>query len=401
MPSYSFEAKSFDGRIKRGKIEAVDSSELAKILRREGLILVRFKEEKPRKFIFPLLKRVSLSEKIFFTKNLGVMISAGVPIIQALWTLSQQTNNRFFKKTILEIRDMVTKGESFSNSLLYFPSIFPSLYQNIIKAGEESGKLEESLRSLSYYMEREYELRNKIRGAMIYPLILISAMLGIGILMLVLVVPKLAETFKELEIQLPLTTRIVIGLGTIVAKYWAFLFLGVLLFFVLFFQLLKRRPIKKIFDNILLRLPAISNIVKKNNSALLSRTLASLLSAGLDLPLALEITAHTVGNLQYQELLLTSAERVRKGEKLSEILKSAPKIIPFTISSMVEVGEMTGETSTILEKIANFYDDEVTQLMKNISSIIEPVMLLLIGGAIGFFAISMVQPMYSMLQAIK
>jgi type IV pilus assembly protein PilC len=403
MPKYSFLAKSLDGRTETGVLEAKDEFELAKMLRERGLILIKVekkKEKKKFKFSLPF-RGVSLSEKLFFTRNLKVMISAGVPLPRAIVSLSQQTKNKKFKTTLEKISEKIVKGEKFSDVLSLFPQIFNEFYQNMIKVAEETGKLEDILEILAKQMERENELKSKIKGAMIYPAVIVCALIGVGILMLVMVVPKLAETFKELEVQLPLTTRIVISLGTFLAKNFLFLFIFLIFLIFLLFQFLRTKIGKRMFDKILLSLPIFSSLVKKSNSASTARSLSSLISAGVSLPKALEITANTLGNVFYKEALFQAAEKVRKGGRLSESLKSYQKIYPLTLISMIEVGEETGETSEVLSKIADFYESEVTDTAKNLASVIEPILMLIIGGAVGFFAVSMVQPMYSMLQAIK
>jgi type IV pilus assembly protein PilC len=329
------------------------------------------------------------------------MISAGVPLPRAILSLSQQTKNKKFKIALEKISERIVKGEKFSDAISYFPQIFNEFYQNMIKVAEETGRLEEVLEILARQMERENELRSKIIGAMIYPAVIVCALIGIGFLMLVVVVPKLAETFKELEVQLPMTTRIVISLGTFLEKN--FLILLVSLIFIIFFliQFLRTRIGKRIFDKISLSIPIFSSLVKKSNSASTARSLSSLISAGVSLPRALEITANTLGNVFYKDALIEAAEKVKKGGKLSESLKAYQKIYPLTLISMIEVGEETGETSEVLSKIADFYESEVSDTAKNLTSIIEPVLMLIIGAAVGFFAISMVQPMYSMMGAIK
>ncbi len=404
MPKYHFEARTFGGEIRKGEIEAKNLQELIKILKDQGLFLIKVsgEKEKKRKFRIPSISfGVSLADKMFFTRNLKVMVSAGLPLTKALFSLANQVKSKTFKKAILEIRERVEKGESFSQALNLFPRIFPPIYQNMVKVGEESGRLEEVLEILAKQLEREHELKSKVKGAMIYPAVVVSAMIGIGILMLVMVVPKLAETFEELEIELPPTTKFVIFLGNFLSKNFLFFFFGIIIFFLAFNWFLKTKRGKKIFDSLILKIPIISNISRKQNSALFTRTLSSLISAGVSLPRALEITAGTLGNVFFQEALIDGAERVKKGERLSQVLKEYQKFIPLTTISMIEVGEETGETAQILEKLADFYEDEITNATKNLASVIEPVLLLLIGGAVGFFAISMVQPMYSMLQSIK
>lgn len=403
MKKFFFEAKTQEGKRQTGEMEASDVFELAKILKKEGLFLIRAKEKKEekKKISFFSFSRVSITEKLFFTRNLKIMISAGVPLVKAILTLSNQTKSRVFKKSLSEIAQKISKGEALSRALSHYPNIFSELYQNMIKVGEEGGKLEEVLEILAVQMEKEHELKSKVKTAMIYPAVVISAMVGVGFLMLVLVIPKLAATFKELQIQLPLTTQIVIFLGMALKNYWWGIFFGIFLFVLILIRVLKTKVGKKIFDQILFKIPVISEIVKKNNSAMTARTLSALISAGVSLPRSLEICARTLGNIFYQEALIKGSERVKSGEKLSQVLREYQKFIPLTLITMVEVGEETGETGKILEKLANFYEEEVSNITKNLASVIEPILLLLVGAAVGFFAISMVQPMYSMLQAIE
>lgn len=407
MPEYFYSAKSFQGEIKKGTLLAKDQSELARILHQEGYFLIsaslNAKEVKKGKFSIslPFFGGVSLAEKMFFTRNLQVMVGAGISLPRSIRVLAGQMKSKKFKTSLMDIADEITKGRSFSESLKSYPNIFPELFQSIIKVGEETGTLEEALKTLTQQMEREHELRSKIKGAMVYPAVITCAMIGIGILMLIMVVPRLAETFKELKIELPLTTRFVIGLGNFMAKRW---YLGILIIIAAIFLLrlsLRTRIGKRIIDKIVLKIPIISPIIKKTNSAYTARTLSSLFSSGVPIVRALEVVSRSLGNAYFKEAMSDVAEKVRKGTKLSEALKIYQNIYPVIVIQMIEVGEETGETSEILKKLAEFYEEEVTNATKNLSAVIEPVLMLFIGAAVGFFAISMVQPMYSMLGAIK
>ncbi len=403
MPRYFYTAKSFKGELQSGILEAKDEKSLARTLRQEGLILIRAEpEEKKRKFeiSFPSFG-VPLTEKMFFTRNLQVMISAGLPLPRALQTLAAQSKSKKFKKALIDIAQDITKGKNLSDSLTHHPDIFPELFQNMVKVGEEAGTLEGVLKILAQQMEKENALRSKIKGAMIYPAVIICAMIGIGILMLITVVPKLAETFEELEIELPLATRIVINLANFLAQKWYLVIIILISLVFLFFQFLKTKVGKKIIDALMLKIPIISPIIRKTNSAYTLRTLSSLISAGVSLPRSLEITSGTLGNIFYQEAIWQMVEKVRKGEKLSEALKPYENIYPPTVIQMISVGEETGETTSILEKLADFYEEEVSNAAKNLTAIIEPVLMIIVGAAVGFFAVSMIQPMYSMLGAIK
>ena len=405
MPNYNYFAKSLKGEIRSGTLEAKNEKELARFLRQEGYVLISVNlETKKRKLeiSLPFLKQsVSLTDKMMFTRNLQVMVSAGISLPRAIRTLSLQTKNKRFQRILLEVVEEINKGKSLSDALVKHPDAFSELFQNMIKVGEESGTLEEVLKVLTRQMEKDYELKSKIKGALIYPAVIVCAMIGIGILMLIMVVPKLAVTFEELGTELPPTTRFVIGLGTFLAQKW---FIVVLIVVILFFFLrlsLKTKNGKKILDGLILKLPAVSALVKKTNSASTSRTLSSLIASGVPLLRSLEIISGTLGNFYFHQAITDSIDKVRKGQKLSEALSPYQNLYPPLVIQMLEVGEETGETAEILGKLSDFFEDEVTNTTKNLSAVIEPVMMLLIGGAVGFFAISMIQPMYSMLGAIK
>jgi type IV pilus assembly protein PilC len=405
MPNYSYFAKSFKGEIKSGTLEVKNEKELARFLRQEGYILISANLETKKKKIeifLPFFKKsVSLTDKMMFTRNLQVMVSAGISLPRAIRTLSLQTKNKNFQQILLEVAEEINKGNSLSDALIKYPNFFSELFQSMIKVGEESGTLEEVLKVLTRQMERDYELKSKIKGALIYPAVIVCAMIGIGVLMLVMVVPKLAATFEELGAELPPTTRFVIGLGTFLAQKW---FIVILIIAIVVFILrlsLKTKNGKKILDGLVLKLPAISSLIKKTNSASTSRTLSSLISSGVPLLRSLEIISGTLGNFYFHQAIADSIEKVRKGQKLSEALSSYQNLYPPLVIQMLEVGEETGETAEILGKLSDFFEDEVANTTKNLSAVIEPVMMLLIGGAVGFFAISMIQPMYSMLGAIK
>lgn len=411
MPKYFFTAKSQKGRSYSNSREARDRQELARMLRQEGYVLISAIEEgaSKRKFEIskflksgiPLLSNVSSKEKIMFTRNLQVMISAGIALPQALRTLSLQAKNKKLKKTLLEIIESVIKGKTFSESLARHPSVFSELFCSMVMVGEESGTLEENLAILTRQMERDYELKSRIKGALMYPVVIITAMIGIGIMMLIVVVPTLADTFKDLGIELPLTTKIVIGLGMFLAEKW---YVVILILIVLAFVLqiiLKTKNAKKRIDAITLRLPIISPLIKKNNAAYTIRTLSSLITAGVSLVRSLEIIAGTTKNFYFKQALTEAVKRVKRGERLSVALRPYQSIYPIAVIQMIEVGEETGETSRVLDKLGNFFEEEVTRETKNLVSIIEPILMLLVGGVVGFFAVSMVQPMYSMLSGIK
>ncbi len=405
MPKYFYTAKSLKGEIKIGVLETEDVHQLAKTLKEQGFILIKAEieeEAKKEKFkiTLPFLGGVSLQEKIFFTRNLQVMITAGLSLPRALAALASQSRNKKFQKALLNIREEIVKGKRFSEASAKYPDIFSELFLNMVKVGEEAGTLEDVLKILSRQMEKENELKSKVKGAMLYPAVIVVAMVGIGILMLIMVVPKLADTFEELEMELPVTTQLVISLATFLVEKWYLVILILIFLILILLRATKTKKGKRAIDTLLLKIPIASPIIRKTNSASTVRTLSSLIASGVPIVRSLEIVSGTLGNIYFKEAIEEAAEKVRKGEKLSDALKPYQDIYPVTVIQMIAVGEETGETSSILSKLADFFEEEIGRDTENLASIIEPVIMIVIGAAVGFFAISMIQPMYSMLEAL-
>lgn len=407
MPAYSYTAKSFEGEIKSGVLEVKDEHELVKILHQQGFVLVKAEEEAGQKSKFnieiniPFLNRVKLSEKLMFTRNLRVMVGAGISLPRSLRILALQSKNKKFVSVLTEITESINQGKNFAESLSQHPDVFSDLFSSMIKVGEESGTLEKVLDNLSCQMEREHTLKSNVIGAMMYPAVIIVAMIGIGFLMLIMIVPQLAATFDEMGAELPATTQFVIDFGNLLAERWYLFILMTIVSIFAFRASLKTAPGKKMFDAVLLKIPVISSLVKKINSAYIVRTLSSLIASGVPIVRALEIVSEALGNFYFKESILGAIEKVRKGSKLSVSLKLYQDLYPVMVIQMIEVGEESGQTSEILGKLAEFFEEEVTATTKNLSSVIEPVLMIFVGAAVGFFAISMIQPMYSMLQFIQ
>lgn len=397
MAKFIYKGRTFEGIEIEGELEARDDFDLAKILRERGIILTFFKEKKEK------IKRslsIPLTQKIFFTRNLKVMIGSGISLPKAIDVLAGQVQHKTFKKVLFEIRDRIIRGEQFSETLKSYPGIFSEIYQSMIKVGEETGKLEEVLERLAFQMETEHQLKSEVKGAMYYPIVVILAMIGIGILMMMVVIPKLSMVFKELGATLPLTTRLIVSMGEFMTKKWYFVLLLFGGIFFLFRFFLKSKKGKRILDKILLRIPVLSRLIIGTNLTDMCRNLSTLISAGVPLPQAIEITSRTLGNYYFQKELKEGIEIVSRGGKLSEHLQKS-KIYPPILSQMLMVGEETGETAEILARLSNFYEEETLRLAKNLSTILEPILLLLVGGAVGLFAISMLQPIYSLMQSLS
>jgi len=407
MPKYFYTAKSSEGVTKTGSLSAKDTHQLARALKKKGLVLIKAVSEKEpddskKEFnlALPFLGRVSLVDKMMVTRNLEVMIASGLPLARSLNILANQAKNKRLKQALLEIKEKISKGQTFSEALAQYPDIFSELFHNMVKVGEESGTLADVLKMLSLQLDREHQLKSKIQGAMMYPAVVISAMIGIGILMLVVVVPQISATFKDLGIELPVTTQFIISIGLFLSEKWYLMIVGLVALVFGFLKLIKTKDGKRAVDTVVLKLPIISPIIRKSNAATTIRTLSSLIAAGVPIVRSLEIVAGTLGNVHFKNAISQSAEKVRKGSELSDALREYQDIYPINVIQMIKVGEETGATSKVLANLAEYFEEEVTSATQNLASVIEPILMLIVGAVIGFFAISMIQPMYSMLEGL-
>ncbi len=410
MPSYFYIAKNTLGQTVTGTREAKDEHDLAGLLRQENLYLVRVDvlhsaDRSPltsRSFslVSSILNRVGARDLIFFARNLAVMVGAGMPVLRSLEVLEQQSESRTFQIIIQEIAEAVRQGVPLSEAIGRQEKTFGPIFKNMIAAGESSGKLPESLKVLERQIRRNYELTKKIKGAMYYPAIIIVAMIGIAILMLIYVVPTLVETFRDLKIELPLSTRVIIYVSESLVTSSFFVLGGLIVVAGGIISFMRTPSGKRVLSWLLLRLPIFRDLNKKLNLARFSRTLGSLIGSGVPILEALGISASVLRNPYYSQALLRVREGVEKGENLSHALGGFEKLFPPLFVQMVNVGEETGKVGGMLLTIALFYESEVAQMTKNLSTLIEPIMMIFIGTAVGFFAVSILQPIYSVVGGI-
>ena len=405
MAQYFYTAKSLKGEKETGVISAQNTHQLTQELKNKGLILIKAQLDKPKKNLdlsipLPFFNGVSLSEKMMFARNLQVMVSSGLPLSKCLSILSGQTKNNKLKNAIIDVQEKINKGFAFSAALASHPDVFSEFFYNMVKVGEESGTMENVLKNISSQFEREHELKSKIQNALAYPMVVISAMVAIGVLMLVTVVPEISKTFEDLGMELPVTTQFIINIGMILSQKWYLLFLIPIILIVIMSRMNKLPKWKMFLDKMTLKIPVVSPIIKQTNAATSIRTLSSLVDAGVPIAKSLEIVAETLSNYYFKQVMAEASQCVRKGENLSSVLARHQDLYPSTVYQMAEVGEETGETSKIFSKLADYFEEEVGNTTQNLASIVEPIIMLVIGTAIGFFAISMIQPMYSMLEGI-
>jgi type IV pilus assembly protein PilC len=404
MPVYSYKATTAEGATVEGVAEAKDKFDLARNMRTEGKNLLTATEKSSRGWnmdkINAMLSRVVLREKIDMTKNLATMIEAGVSVARGLQILLKQTKNPKLIQIYRSLSDDIQKGTPLSSALEKYDSDFPPVMTAMIRAGEESGSLVDSLTVVGSQMEKTYVLRKKIKGAMIYPAVVLVVMIIVGVLMMLFVVPGLASTFKDANMELPPLTAAVISISEFI-QFHGIIALLIVMVIVGAMVLFKRTPFgAKSIDYVSTRVPVFGNLVKEYNAALITRTLASLIAAGVDIVRAITITRDVAENVFYKASLTYAEDNIQKGVPLSKTFVDHPELYPVMVGDMMEVGEETGRLSDMLKKIAAFYEGEVDNATADLSKLIEPLLMVVIAAFIGLFAYAMITPMYGILNTI-
>ncbi len=400
---FAYKAIRNNGETYEDVREAVDKFELYRSLKKDGDTVVSAHEagEEGIKLQMPaFLKRIKMHEKITVARNLGGMIEAGLALSRAIQVIERQTKNKKLKTVLQELNNSISAGKAFHQALAEYPKIFNTLFVSMVRAGEESGNLAMALKQIADQMEKTYLIQKKVKGAMVYPGIIMSLMVAIGIVLLTFVVPKLTATFKDLNTELPATTKFVIALSDFLKHQYIWAFFIMIAVGAGFYYALKSPLGRQAFDHVVLKLPVIGNIVKEMNAARTARTMSSLLSSGVDLLPAIDITSDVLQNSLYKKALAEAKVMVEKGQPLSGMFEKYEDIYPIFVGEMVSVGEETGKLSSMLLGVGMFYENEVEQKTKDLSTIIEPMLMIMIGLGVGFFAVSMITPMYSVMNNI-
>ena len=407
MSHFIFKAKKPGGEIYQNEKDAVDRYELYRMIRESGDELV-FAEEKKHgsrglhmNISFGFMKRVKAIDKINFARNLGSMIQAGLPLSRALSVLERQAHSKNLKDIIVDVRGSIDKGLTFADALAKYPKVFPAIFVSMVHAGEQSGTLADSLKVISLQLESSYALERRIRGAMMYPAVILSVMVIIGILMFIFVIPTLLSTFVSLNVQLPFTTQIILDMSNIVQHDGLFVIIGIAILIIAFIRWSKTTLGRSINHAVVLRLPIVGPLIKEVNTARTARTLSSLLGAGVDFVESVSITAQVIQNVHFRAVLEKAGEAIKKGDLMSQIFSANEKLYPAFLSEMMSVGEETGKIGEMLTGVAHYYEEDVDQKTKDMSTIIEPVIMVIIGAGVGFFAVAMISPMYSLVNAIN
>jgi type IV pilus assembly protein PilC len=395
MSTYVFKAIDLTGGKARGEVEADSKQAVSDQLKQRGLIVLDISDKhSSRELELAFLKRVKPTELAVFSRQLSTMISSGMSILRALYVLEEQTESKFLKETIVAVRKDVEAGLSLSDSMARHPKVFSPLFVAMTQAGETGGVLEDALMRVADQLQKDAGLRRMIKSAMIYPALVVFFAVGVMMALVAFLVPVFEGVFKQFGGQLPALTKVSVTMSEVVVGYWWALIGGTIGLIVTFIKWKKTSAGRRQWDHFRLRVPMkIGTIVQQVAVARWSRTLASLTAAGVPLLQALEITGRTGGNIAIEESMDGVIASVKRGGTIAAPLAQAP-IFPAMVTHMVGVGEETGALDQMLDRVAEFYEEQVEASVKALTSILEPIMIIVIGGIVGFIVISMYLPLF-------
>ena len=346
------------------------------------------------------MQSIPAPAKIFLLQNLSVMVKAGVSLGDALKALSEQGKNQKLQRILMEAYDKVRQGKTLSESFLPYQKDFGEMFINMLSAGEASGRLEDVLNELYLQIKKDHTLKLKIKNAMTYPVIIVFVMIGIAIFVVLFILPNMTKMFSELNAKLPWSTVMLMNLSDFIQKNGLWVLAAIIIFIAAFIKSIRTKTGKRIADVIILHLPIVAPIIKKINLARISQSLSSLIKTDISIVDSLKITSKIVTNTVYRQALEESSEKVKKGEKIANIFKNYPKIFQPIVIQMIMVGEETGKLDEVMQNLASFYDEEVTQTMNSLPTIIEPVLMIAIGIGVAGIAVAVLMPMYSLTSAM-
>lgn len=396
---FNYQARTKKGEVQTGTVEASSQEAALTLLQRYGLVITLLEKSEEAPFYakkIRLLERIPPKDIVNFSRQLSLMFKSRIPLVQALQTIAEQTKNSGFREKITAVSQEVEGGTSFSQALTHYPKLFSSFYINMAKSGEASGTLSESLSYLADHLEKEYFLLSKIKGAMLYPILILAVVIGVLVMMVYFVIPQLSTVLETGGQELPLLTKVVLAFSAFVRQFgWLLLilFVGLLVFL---FRYIKTPAGKLIWDKTLLHLPLIGPFLKMIYLSRFAENLSTLVKGGLPISQALEITSDIVGNQVYREVIFEIRDEVRRGERISKQLEDHPELFPPLLAQMVMVGEKTGTLDQSLMSVVEFYQKEIDRSIDNLLSILEPVMVLFLGLIVAVLMAAVLMPIYKM-----
>lgn len=378
-----------------GMVEANNRDYVEEILREKGLSIVAITEKSASRLNLDFLNRIKIKDIVIFSRQFSVLVSANVAMVQSLKILVDQTNNPTFKTVISKIADEVDAGSPLSEALGKRPKIFSNFYVSVVRSGETSGRLDEVLSYLADEMEKDYDMMSKVKGAMIYPAFVLLSLGVVGVVMMIFVVPKLTAILTETGVQLPLTTRILIGTSSFMSNFWwLIIIIGVALFFGLRFYISRPRG-RKQFDFLKLKLPIFGRLFQLIYLVRFTRSMNTLIVGGVTIAHGLEVASEVVSNEIYQELIKKTIKEVEDGNSISSVFMDS-KVIPKMVSQMLNIGEKTGKMDVILARITDFYGREISTMVANLMTLMEPIIMIMMGVAVGIMVAAIILPMYNL-----
>jgi type IV pilus assembly protein PilC len=396
MPQFEWEGKTLTGEPKKGVSKASSGDTLRSTLRKDGIILTKFTETKIAKSQkYNPKKKIKKLHIVLFTRQLSTMITSGLPLVQSLDILGNQMEDANFRGIVREIKTKIEGGSRFADALRDFPQCFDELYVNLVVAGEEGGLLDNVLQRLSIYMEKSERLKKKVKSAMIYPIAIIVVAIGVTLVLLLFVIPVFDKMFKEMGAELPLMTQIVVGLSNYIKSYILYTIPVIVVVVYGFLRYYKTEGGKRKIDALILKLPLFGVLTLKASVARITRTLSTLLTSGVAILESLVICAKVAGNKVIEDALLVARARISEGKNMSEPLEQAG-IFPPMVVQMVQVGESTGALDSMLGKIADFYDEDVDNLVTNMTALMEPMIMMFLGVVLGGLVVAMYLPIFKL-----
>lgn len=408
MPLYQYIATSEDGsKTTKGSMEAADEAAVMAALTKQKLrplsVTQANKSGSSLSSLFGPSKKVKSDDLVIFTRQLSSMVGAGVPLLRSLNSLEQHSESPGLKNILVVVIKDVEGGSTFGDALAKHPAIFSDVYVNMVRAGETAGILDEILKRLALQQEKNASIRKKVKSAMTYPMVLLVITILAFFGLMLFVIPQIGKILTDLggpDAELPLITQIMLGFSAFILQWWFIVIPALGLTVWLLLRYIKTPAGKKQFHRLVLKVPAINTIIQKVVVARFARTFSALAGAGVSIIETMTVTAHALGNTVYEESLLKAVDKVKNGQQLSHVLEE-DGLYPAIVSQMLAVGEETGQTDTVLVKVADFYEEEVDSAINGLSSIIEPVMIVVMGGAVGLIAASVMGPIASLSQNIK
>lgn len=401
MPIYVWSGKNKKGRVIKGEIEAADERIARVQIKRRNIEVTKLKKKPKDLFenISFMQPKITKKDVVIFTRQFSTMINAGLPIVQGLTILAEQAENKSFKKVLKQITKDVEGGATLADALQSHPKIFDSLFVGLVAAGEAGGILDTILQRLATYIEKSEKLKSQVKGALVYPAVVVSIAVIVIAVIMIFVIPVFQDLFASVGKALPLPTQLVVSMSNFTKGNIHYMIGGLIIFVWLFRRYYRTQSGKKKIDQLMLKLPIFGEIIKKVAVARFTRTLGTMVSSGVPILDALEITAKTAGNSVVEEIILDARKSIAEGQTIAEPL-SENEVFPGMVAQMISVGEATGALDAMLAKIADFYDDEVDAAVAAMTSMLEPLLMLFLGGSIGGLVIAMYLPIFQMAAAM-